>query len=100
MKKLLCYILLSLYTFTTGNFSVFFSDFKVENADAATQTWDFNVQSDYTRSTSTGLTVSGSVMQLEKSVLTHTGVIANATNHNGAYDVVVDGIYAYMTNFD
>ena len=72
----------------------------IETADAATQTWDFNVQGDYTRSSGTGLTVSGSIMQLEKSVLTHTGVIANATNHNGAYDVVVDGIYAYMTNFD
>lgn len=38
-------------------------------------------------------------MQLKQNTLTHTGVIFNSTTYNGAYDVVVDGNYAYMTNY-
>ena len=39
-------------------------------------------------------------MQLEQNTLTHEGVHFNATFMNGTYDVVVDGNYAYATNYN
>ena len=38
-------------------------------------------------------------MQLEQNTLVHEGVHFNGTFMNGTYDVVVDGNYAYATNF-
>ncbi|MDD2907249.1 MAG: hypothetical protein PHH98_01275 [Candidatus Gracilibacteria bacterium] len=66
---------------------------------AATNTWEFDLSTDYTYSNSPSFTLSGSIANLNKTSLTHAGVITNGTNYNGAYDVVVEGNYAYMTSY-
>lgn len=67
---------------------------------AASNSWNFDSSSDYTYSDSGAFSVSWSIASLNKNTLVHTWRITNATNYNWAYDVVVEGNYAYMTSFD
>ncbi|MFA5917022.1 MAG: hypothetical protein WC850_02170 [Candidatus Gracilibacteria bacterium] len=66
---------------------------------ASSSTWDFTNSTDYTYSNSVAFSISGSLATLNQDTLVHAGVITNATNYNGAYDVVVEGSYAYMTSY-
>ncbi|NVP17437.1 hypothetical protein HUU51_01845 [Candidatus Gracilibacteria bacterium] len=66
---------------------------------AATNTWDFNNPGDYTLSNTNSFDFYTSSIELKQNTLTHQGRINNATIYNGAYDIVVDGDYAYMTSF-
>lgn len=72
----------------------------VTTAFAAINTWDFSVPWDYTISDTTKINISSWIASIKKNTLAHTWVINNATTYNWAYDVVVDWIYAYMTNYD
>lgn len=66
---------------------------------AATNTWEFDLSTDYTLSNSSSFNFNSSIANLEQTTLSHIWKINNATTYNWAYDVVVDWNYAYMTNF-
>ena len=66
---------------------------------AATNTWEFDLSTDYTLSNSTSFNFTTSLLELNQNTLNHIWVINNATTYNWAYDVVVDWNYAYMTNY-
>ncbi|MDD3793628.1 MAG: hypothetical protein PHI37_02365 [Candidatus Gracilibacteria bacterium] len=66
---------------------------------AATNTWEFDNSGDYTLSDNTSFNFNSSVLELNQNTLSHQGRITNRTTYNGAYDVVVDGNYAYMTSY-
>lgn len=66
---------------------------------ALDKVWDLNIDVDYTVSDTNTTVVSWWLGQL-KMLLNHEWKINNGTTYNWAYDVVVDGIYAYMTNYN
>lgn len=74
--------------------------FYTEKTSAASNLWTFDNSWDYTYSNTTAFFLSWSIANLTKNTLVHTGVINNATTYNGAYDVVIDGNYAYITSFN
>lgn len=73
--------------------------FLVTSVNAASNTWNMDLSTDYTYSNSTSFTLSWSIASLKQNTLVHTWVITNGTTYNWAYDVVVDWDYAYMTSF-
>lgn len=66
---------------------------------ASSSTRDFTTTTDYTYSGATDFTVTWSIASLNQNTLVHTWVVSSWTSYNWAYDVVVDGNYAYMTSF-
>ena len=73
--------------------------FRVWTSFASTNVWEFDVWTDYTLSNSTSFNFTTSVLELNQNTLNHSGKINNAITYNGAYDLVVEGNYAYMTNY-
>ena len=71
----------------------------IQTSFAATNTWEFDVSTDYTLSNSASFNFNSSIVNLEQTTLSHIWKINNATTYNWAYDVVVDWNYAYMTSF-
>lgn len=95
-KKFLSYLTIFIQIFSLLNFT----NLSINKANAATNTWDFDLTGDYTYSSTTAFTLSWSIANLNQNTLVHTWVISNATNLNWAYDVVVDWIYAYVADYD
>ncbi|NUJ97685.1 hypothetical protein HGA92_02755 [Candidatus Gracilibacteria bacterium] len=77
---------------------LFFSFGDISHVIALDYVIDFSVPTDYTSSSSTQAYVNNSLAQLSEQ-LNHKGKINSTTTYSGAYDVVVDGNYAYMTNY-
>lgn len=66
---------------------------------AATNTWEFDLSTDYTLSNSASFNFSSSIASLKKNILVHIWSSTSATTLNWAYDLVVEWNYAYVTNF-
>jgi hypothetical protein len=66
--------------------------------NAIDYTIDFSIPANYTSSSSSWAYINNSLAQMSEK-LSHKWKINNTTTYSGAYDVVVDGDYAYMTNY-
>ncbi|MDD3144577.1 MAG: hypothetical protein PHV23_00535 [Candidatus Gracilibacteria bacterium] len=89
MSKKYIYILRIIFIFFLLNTNIVFG---------SSNTWQFDNAIDYTASNASSFNFTGSIATLVKNTFIHKGSITNATTYNGAYDVVVEGNYAYMTN--
>ena len=97
MKKLLAYILITLQVFFTGNIGLFLGH--LGEVHAATNTWDFDVASEYTLSDEDLLSVQRGIGDLDLQ-LGQTGSIANDGTTvflDRAWRMHVVGNHAYVS---
>lgn len=66
--------------------------------NAATSTWNFDLLSNYTLSNTWSFTLASWLWRLSLN-FNHVWSLSNSTILNGAYDLIVEGNYAYMTSY-